>query len=101
MDDLLTSRDVMKKLNIGEDKLRELRRTGELHCINTGSAGKRGTYRYDPADIEAWKLKKKGEQCPSSSAPIRRTGSIPTISGSAVADFQEARARLLARKRSR
>ncbi|QPC87385.1 helix-turn-helix domain-containing protein [Mesorhizobium sp. NBSH29] len=87
---LLTPEEAARTLGIGEDTLREMRRSGELPYINIGRGKKRETPRYDLEDLLAWKSRRKKVACPSSSERKHATASIPTTSSSVVADFRAA-----------
>ncbi|WP_116654380.1 helix-turn-helix domain-containing protein [Pelagibacterium sediminicola] len=88
---LLTPAQVRAELGISDRQLRDLTDDGAIPFINIGR-GKRRAARYDPADIEAFKARRKNQICRSTSARVRKP--TRTTSSLGVLDFQAERKRL-------
>jgi excisionase family DNA binding protein len=88
---LLTPEEAAAVLGVGEDTLRDMRRSGELPYVNIGRGKKRETPRYDMGDLIAWKARRKKTSCPSSSGKTAGTRPTPTTFNTVVSDFRAAR----------
>ena len=107
MTELLTPHQAAERLQISERTLMEHVKAQNLDAIHIGRGRVRRRLRFDPADLEAFKLRQKarareliGEplQCQYSNTPRRRSTTTP--SNLKVANFMVLRAKLRSRQQS-
>ena len=88
---LLTEDEAAERLKLCTKTLRKARQRGELSFVRFGR-----NVRYSESDLAQYI--ERSRECPSISAPARRTGN--THSRSMVFDFEEVRARRTSAKQS-
>lgn len=91
---LLTLKEAAADLKISSRTLREHIELNELEAIRIGQGQKRPRLRIDPADLAAFKLKrKKARPCSTATAPRPRKSGTRN-SGSAIVSFADRLAKL-------
>lgn len=88
MPELLKPAEAAKYLAIGEKLLKWHVERGDLLAVDVGRGVKKRRLRYDPADLEAFKAKRKTSARPCQSGNAK-TESFNTISGSNVVAIME------------
>jgi excisionase family DNA binding protein len=89
LDGLLTAKQAAVRLNITVEQLGKFVEDGAIRYINTGRGKKRPRYRFDPTDLDAFKVSRstlESPSCPSSSRK-RVSRTIGTASKSNVVGF--------------
>lgn len=89
MPELLKPAEAAKYLAIGEKLLKWHVERGELLAVDVGRGVKKRRLRYDPADLDAFKSKRKTSARPCQSGNVK-TESFNSISGSNVIALAEA-----------
>ncbi len=80
MSDLLTLKEAADQLRISERQLRDLTDDGLVRWINVGRGSKRPSRRYTQEDLDEFK-QRRSQQCPSTSAPVKRPTRMTSSSG--------------------